>query len=211
MTTMERRVRIIRDSDAESPREWDNVGTMVCWHRRYNLGDKQEKGDPNNWRRELAEELVGGFKIDVDDVPVENIDAALDKHVCVMLPLYLYDHSGITMGVGGFSCPWDSGQVGWIYCTWERARKEWNGTDEDIQGFCEIVLRNEVKVYDHYLTGEVYGYVVEEREEPCECCQREAEWDQVDSCGGFYGDDYRTNGIKECLAPSDIDLIVEED
>ena len=29
----------------------------------------------------------------------------------VILPLYLYDHSGITMNTCGFSCPWDSGQV----------------------------------------------------------------------------------------------------
>ena len=35
----------------------------------------------------------------------------------VILPLYLYDHSGITMNTCGFSCPWDSGQVGWIYAS----------------------------------------------------------------------------------------------
>jgi len=38
---------------------------------------------------------------------------ALGKYV--ILPLYLYDHGGITMSTGAFSCPWDSGQVGWIY------------------------------------------------------------------------------------------------
>ena len=34
------------------------------------------------------------------------------------LPLYLYDHGGITMSTNPFSCPWDDGgQVGWIYAS----------------------------------------------------------------------------------------------
>ena len=43
----------------------------------------------------------------------------------LMLPLYLYDHSGITMNTTGFSCPWDSGQVGWIYAFKEDAPGVW--------------------------------------------------------------------------------------
>lgn len=45
----------------------------------------------------------------------------------IVLPLYLYDHSGITMNTTGFSCPWDSGQVGWIYASKEDALKEFGG------------------------------------------------------------------------------------
>ena len=34
--------KIYTDEDAANPRtEFDNVGTMVCWHRGYNLGDEQ--------------------------------------------------------------------------------------------------------------------------------------------------------------------------
>ena len=38
----------------------------------------------------------------------------------LMLPLYLYDHSGLAMSTESFSgraphAEWDSGQVGWIY------------------------------------------------------------------------------------------------
>jgi hypothetical protein len=33
-------LEIFPDEPYESPREWDNLGTMICFHRRYNLGDK---------------------------------------------------------------------------------------------------------------------------------------------------------------------------
>ena len=33
---------IIQDVDAEDPRNWDNLGTMICFHRRYSLGDKHD-------------------------------------------------------------------------------------------------------------------------------------------------------------------------
>lgn len=42
------RARIIHDSDAESPRKWDNAGTMVTFHRNYMMGDEQP-GDMESW------------------------------------------------------------------------------------------------------------------------------------------------------------------
>jgi len=36
---------ILRDSDPINPREWDNVGSMICWHSRYNLGDTHNYTD----------------------------------------------------------------------------------------------------------------------------------------------------------------------
>ncbi len=34
------RLKIYQDDNTDSPRSWDNLGTMICFHRRYNLGDK---------------------------------------------------------------------------------------------------------------------------------------------------------------------------
>ena len=92
------RCYILADYDAESPREWDNAGHMVCWHRHYNLGDKHKFYDPEDFE-ETAKDWKGNDRI------------------AVILSLYLYDHSGITMSCSPFSCPWDSGQVGYIYLT----------------------------------------------------------------------------------------------
>lgn len=35
-------INIYYDEDSQSPREWDNVVTFVCCHRRYTLGDRQD-------------------------------------------------------------------------------------------------------------------------------------------------------------------------
>ena len=44
----------------------------------------------------------------------------------VVLPVYMYDHSGITINTTGFSCPWDSGMVGIIYVSKEKIREKFN-------------------------------------------------------------------------------------
>lgn len=144
------------DDSAESPRSWDNMGTMACWHRKYNLGDVRPKESPTEWLKANA------------------------PKGSVVLPLYLYDHSGITMSTGSFNDPWDSGQVGWIICTPEKIRKEYNVTriTQKLRAQVEQMLISEVKTYDHYLTGNVYGFSLSDDE-----------GEMVDSCAGFYGDD----------------------
>ena len=140
------------DDDAQDPRkEFDYLGHMVCWHRRYNLGDKHNFSDPSD-----AKEM---FK---------------ETHALVLL-LYLYDHSGITMSSSPFSCPWDSGQVGYIYVTLEEVKKEWGckQVTPTIRRKAMACLQSEVEEYDQYLTGQVYGFEVKET---------------GDSCWGFYGD-----------------------
>ena len=50
-------LEIYQDEHGESPREWDNMCQMICFHKRYNLGDKHDidHGDYNGWN-ELKEE-----------------------------------------------------------------------------------------------------------------------------------------------------------
>ena len=139
---------IIQDTEPESPREWDNLGTMFCKHRRYNLGDKDAKAP--NWK-----------------------DA-------IMLPLYLYDHNGITMRTTPFSCPWDSGQVGVIYVSREKVRAEYGAKriSQKLEARILEYLKNEVAVYDQYLTGDVWGYVIKK------------DGEVIESCHGIFGREY---------------------
>ena len=165
------KLEIFQDENAESPREWENLGTMICFHRRYNLGDKHEVNADNfsGWdeQREYIEK---------------------EYKPCVILPLYLYDHSGITMSTSPFSCRWDSGQVGWILVSKEKVRENYRvkRITQDIIDRVTKVLEGEVETYDQYLTGDVYGYRVSK----VEVCDKGCEHDEeVDSCWGYYGID----------------------
>lgn len=206
----EYRVTLIPDRDPESPRDWDTLGTMVCWHNRYNLGDEQPKCDPEEWARDLAGEIVGAD--DPELIPDEHVVRILEKHV-VMLPLNLYDHSGITMSTSSFSCPWDSGQVGYIYCTLDQARENWmrtdatwetvlphhDGSEVTMREYAKLILEAEVETYDQFISGEVYGFILEEREAELNLFGEEVvgEWDETDSCWGFYGRDVEKSGLIE--------------
>ena len=68
----------------------------------------------------------------------------------MILPLYLYDHSGITMNTTGFSCPWDSGQVGWIYADKRRIEAEYGKVTPETVEKARQVLEGEVKSYDYF-------------------------------------------------------------
>ena len=103
------------------------------------------------------------------------------------MPLYLYDHSGLTISTSGFSCPWDSGQVGYIYITDADIRKEYGvkRISKQLRERVTQYLVNEVETYDKFLTGQVYCYTIEN-----------PEGEEIDSCWGFF-DDYDLKYISE--------------
>jgi hypothetical protein len=53
----------------------------------------------------------------------EMLQKIIDKHY-VILPLYVYEHSGVTMRTYPFGCRWDSGQAGYIYALKSKFLKE---------------------------------------------------------------------------------------
>ena len=172
-------IRIEQDDCPESPREWDNLGRMVCMHRRYDLGDKHDYRESqfSNWddlRKELEQE----------------------EGAVVILPLFLFDHSGITMSCSSSrfrmadSAGWDWGQVGFIYATKEDILKEFSKKrlSKKLLEKVEEILVNEVKTYDQYLTGDVWGYIIEDDD-----------GEHLESCWGFFGHDYCEQEAQEMV------------
>ena len=170
-------IEIHNDEDASNPRENDNIGVMVAFHKRYDLGDKGHgyTADGQESWEELAEKLEK--------------DGAV-----VILPLYLYDHSGITMSTGKFNCPWDSGQVGFIFCTKRKLIKEYGKDTKATRAKAEKCLKCEVETYDNFLRGEVYGYTI-----------KDPNGQDGDSCWGFSGyyDDKDYGALREARSVVD--------
>jgi hypothetical protein len=215
-------INIMQDLDPLDPRtDWEPLGTMICFHRRYNLGDKHSYSNPNDLRRSMAREADPRIEDRIeywetgkgwahlmnkcaqveecDEIVDKIIQSAIDKHY-IVLPLYLYDHSGITMSTSPFSCPWDSGQVGIIFITNKKACEEygWKHLNKSRRERIIKYLKSEVEIYDQYLTGSVYGYDVIELDEDGD------DGDSIDSCWGYSGTDWKENGLLES-AKSSID------
>lgn len=179
------------DQEIFSPRDWSNVGTMAVSYRGYKLGDEDiseenfECSDCNGY---------GELELDAGEGPMVQCSVCngngtinpigyfkKEKGARVVLPLIVYEHSGITMRVGhvgdimGDSAGWDTSFVGFIYDT-PKAVKECIGddvTDDEIKA----ALESEVEVYASYLEGDVTYYLVEDEETGF-----------YDVCGGFVGD-----------------------
>jgi hypothetical protein len=172
----EKLLEIVHDDYPESPREWDNLGTMAIFHRRYEFGDENipfSSDDFNSWS-EMEQHIWNKEK----------------AGVC--LPIYMYDHSGITINTTGFSCPWDSGQVGFIYVTKKKLKEEYGKVNEETISRATKVLEGEVEIMDFYISGNVYGFNLYKTST---CDKGHEHRELIDSCHGFYGDDFETNGL----------------
>jgi hypothetical protein len=160
LTNGNKRLEIHSDDSPQSPREWDNLGTMYCFHRRYGFGDKH-------------------------GLTVEQASKIEDSSDYIALPIYMYDHSGQTIKTTPFSCPWDSGKLGFIAVSKEKVRKEynWKVITKARKALIENYLKGEVETYDTYIRGDVYGFKLFENDV------------QTDSCWGFFGSDNKASGL----------------
>lgn len=156
-------IEVRQDEEAENPRvDRDHDDLMVCFHRKYQLGDACDYRSENfsGWdalRRQLIQEH--------DPVDIS--------------PLFLYDHSGLTISMVPFACPWDSGQIGYILMPRAKAKLTWPDVKDskELAEKAREYLKASVEEYDRYLRGEIYFYEI-----------RNANGDTVDSCGGFDAD-----------------------
>ena len=162
------KIEVFIDRDAESPREWA-VGTMCCWHKRYNFGDEKAKlrFDPN-WFNSF------------DDL----IEAKLDEND-VVLPIYMFDHSGIALSTTPFSCTWDSGQLGFTYMDKATIIKEFGDLSDKSKQKAESILISEVEIYGDYVSGNVF-YYRESETNPCLTCSQ-VRWVETNTTYEVFG------------------------
>jgi len=177
------------DQDYQNPRDFDmNLTNMVCWHNRLNLGDEHSYNSDNFFfdlarDNDLLEDLeeteeYASADWQGDDLEDEARDR-LEANGFTFAPLFLIDHSGLSISTGAFGCRFDSGQVGWIYTQDETLRKE------GIVVSAEDIIKGEVALYRMYLEDDVWGFI-------------DPDDDTRESCWGFFG----FEGIKEAALGS---------
>ena len=156
-------LEIYQDDMAENPREndWCNASKLILFHNRYTLGDKHDIDFENytGWGA-MAQENWG------DDA--------------IVMPVFAYTKRCIELSLSPFSCPWDSGQVGFAVVDKETINREFDG--DALKAVKN--LKAELSIYNDYLNGNTYGYIL-----------FDSEMVEVDSCWGFYGTDFAENGI----------------
>ena len=170
------KIEIYHHEDAESPlTHFGNLGTMYTRHHRYNIG---ENFDEHLYEEEVFDGEFGVFK-----------KSFLRQYIA--LPLYLYDHSGQTINTTGFSCPWDTSRIGIIAVSLDDVRKEygWKNITKKRREQIETYLRAQVKLYDDYVRGSVYGFRL-----------IDPDGEEHDSCWGYYGDESIKDIEAECKA-----------
>lgn len=178
-------LKIVQDNYPSNPRDDDNVCLMVCKHRKYALGDKDAK-----------QTLATMLEVYSDNYSIQELVAMAHERDLVLLskPLYLYDHGGITMSTSEFSCQFDSGQVGVIIAFKEKIKDELSvkrmgkKVKEKMLDFANKHIDAEVKVYDQYISGDVY--LLQEID---------SKGQVTDVLGSFFGSDIKTNGMLDCV------------
>lgn len=189
------------DNEGANPREMDNVTTFVCWHPDYMLGDYQiHDMDGRGAIGQLFETERGRS----DFKSMEHLRRYLSftGAKCIS-PLYLYDHSGISISVGSpnvfDSGGWDTTMVGFAFCT-EDGIEKCCGDDPQYRTdeWMQKAIQEDVKWYDTYLTGQVYGYIVA------------PDTEDEQACWGYLGDESAKEEANMIAADVAVDVAERE-
>ena len=189
-------VAYVKDGKAEglaleydrSNREWELKSYNEYFKKWYGEGTFPAPL-PNNYTA-LSESIL------------ENMGASdlmnLAGRTHLILPLYLYDHSGITISTSDFGDRWDSGQVGWTYASHADVAKEYGDASPENIERARKLLNAETENYDCYLRGDCYGFQLYENGE------------EVDSCWGFLGSFDEAKAVIREYVPEDAAALVDD-
>lgn len=184
---------VIYQFDAESPRVNCEHFSKLALHHRF------ESDEPIRDINEFLMELLGLSDMDrvvreafknsdrvgsfYSDEVKDYLLSSMNKKY-VWLPVYKYEHSGISFNTTGYNCPWDSGLIGLIYVDRKRIHEEFSvkRISSALKERILNTLRSEVDEFSAWANGEVYGFSIEDEN-----------GDVLDSCGGFYGENWESS------------------
>lgn len=189
-------LKIYYDSNAENPREFAEYDSVIAYKSQYTLGEEIIP-EPIDW---LEEKLNVPKKYEYSNARLAELEEIFfDRFIAKCI--YLYEHSGFAVSTSPFSNKWDSGQVGYIYISKEKVRANY-GAKKVGKKLKQLVLDRleaEVEELNHYVSGDVFGFKILDSEDSV-----------VDSCWGFYGDNFLENGMLDNIDTSLLGITDEE-
>lgn len=122
-------------------------------------------------------------------VTTEDYDSEDMKKVCqytrdggLYVPIYAYEHGGVSFSLSPFGDPWDSGCAGFFYVTPEEAEKTWGHmTPEQRKVACMTEAKSLVSLMNAYAGGECYIMTL-----------YDTDFNEVESLGGIWYTGYKT-------------------
>lgn len=184
---VEYRVRIIHDHNSEDPRTaFDQMCEIVSMERHW-YGEQARFiasliRDTDAWQ--VLETLVAAnnpdWSDDVDMPDIVNNDALRERWLDTVKDCLLVE-------------PFSTDSFHYVaYTTPELCEKlgvEWANAAAAMGG--------EIELFKQWAEGDCYGFRLEKRN-VCPTCEHE-EWEEVDSCWGFYGSDPFENGMSDYI------------
>jgi hypothetical protein len=201
------RIKIQPDDNPESPNDWGNEEVFLVYkHRQFTVNRE-------------------GF--DVHSIYEDIVDDMYDEYY--VFPVEAYIHSGVSLSLfnGTKQCTFDSSIGGYILV---KSKIELlQGIECVTKEMAEERAKALLTDWNLYLSGEVYGYIVEKANVYYQISKQDLEeiinkphgyinltefynkaeedhdWVEVDSCWGFYGDPEQSGCIDEAKGIIDYD------
>lgn len=161
------KIDIFPDYDPQNPREDDNLCEIHYHSNRYVLGNKNWSGKIEEYSHMLKE---------------------AERQGDLIIPLYAYIHGGIVLSLGTDfrgklaqgHYEFDSGRCGTVIVRKKKFISEFGVKifTQKLKYKAFEIAHGEIETFNQYLSGDIYGYVINDGEE---------------SCWGYYG-------IEDCIS-----------
>ena len=212
------KIKIRQDEDSESPNEWGDEDLFLVYDHRQFTVKREGFNVVSIYHWIYAKEIVKSGD-DVDGNYQEEMDGSTELNNYFIFPVEAYIHSGVSLSLfsGTKQCGWDSSVSGYILVsrTTQIATDDYTSVPEDkAKEYAEGLI----ETWNTYLSGDVWGFIVEKPNTTYSISKEdfdtlittgtftsdnflkvidvEDEWEEVDSCWGFYGQDAAINEAK---------------
>lgn len=144
--------KLFYDEYSDSPRSEfsENLATILTWEDDYDSPDENP---------DTIEEFAKKYGVDVSqEWHFDDLLSAMRKEGYYVVPVYALHHGASHYSINDFHDKWDSGVVGIAFCN-----RQDSLVDND--DYFRKVIDQQVKEYDAWLNGEIYGITLLDRVE----------------------------------------------